>query len=75
MTNEEAINNLRRLGVVFAEAVKLQTGKEVKEDSPLSNGIVAYEMLKLKGMWPYLDESVDIVLRIMYAEFIKKHGA
>jgi hypothetical protein len=74
MTNQEAIENLRHLGRVFAEAVKMQTDQEVKGNSELTNGIVAYEMLKLKGRWPYIDESVDMVIRIMYEEFIKKHG-
>lgn len=73
MTNQEAVENLRHLGRVFAEAVKVQTGQEVKDDSELNNGIVAYEMLKLKGKWPYIDESVDIILRIMYKEFIARH--
>jgi hypothetical protein len=75
MTTNEAIENLRQLGVLFANGIKEITGKEVDTASPLSNGLVAYDMLNLKGMWPYIDESVDIVLRIMYAEFIKKHGA
>lgn len=75
ISNEAAIENLRHLGRVFAEAVKMQTGQEVKDDSELTNGIVAYEMLKLKGQWPYIDESVDIVLRIMYKEFIEKYEA
>lgn len=73
MTTQEAIENLRQLGVLFAESVKTTLGKEVNTDSTLSNGLVAYEMLNLKGMWPYIDESVDIVLRIMYQEFIRKH--
>lgn len=75
MTNQEAIENLRHLGRVFAEAVKMQTDQEVKGNSELTNGIVAYEMLKLKGRWPYIDESVDMVIRIMYEDFVKKHGA
>ena len=73
MTNNEAIENLRNLGRLFAEAVKAQTDIEVKEDSPLVNGLVAYEMLKLKGKWEYIDESVDIVVRIMYEDFIEKY--
>lgn len=73
MTNNEAIENLRHLGVLFAEGVKMITGKEVNEESTLSNGLVAYQMLNLKGMWPYIDESVDIVVRIMYQDFIKKY--
>lgn len=74
MTNNEAIENLRQLGMLFANGIKEITGKEVDTASPLSNGLVAYDMLNLKGMWPYIDESVDIVLRIMYQDFIKKHG-
>lgn len=75
MTTNEAIENLRQLGVLFANGIKEITGKEVDTASPLSNGLVAYDMLNLRGMWPYIDESVDIVLRIMYQDFIKKHGA
>jgi hypothetical protein len=30
------------------------------------NGLAAYEVLKLKGEFDWVDESVDIVLRIVY---------
>ena len=73
MKVSEAVANLRHLGLLFAEGVKQVTGTDVKEDSQLMNGLVAYEMLKLKGQWPYIDESVDIVVRIMYEDFIKKY--
>ena len=73
MTNYEAIENLRHLGRLFAEGVFTVTGKEVDTESPLMNGLVAYEVLKLKGTFPYIDESVDIVVRIMYEDFIKKY--
>lgn len=73
MKVSEAVTNLRHLGLLFAEGVKQVTGTDVKEDSQLMNGLVAYEMLKLKGQWPYIDESVDIVVRIMYEDFIEKY--
>jgi chemotaxis regulatin CheY-phosphate phosphatase CheZ len=74
MTNQEAIDNLRELGRIFADSIKSVTGKEVNTESDLSNGLVAYEYLDLKGKWDYIDKSVDKVLRIMYKEFIERHG-
>jgi hypothetical protein len=73
MTNQEALDNVRELGRVFATSIKHITGKEVDVRSDLSNGLVAYQMLDLKGKWDYIDKSVDKVMRIMYKEFIKKH--
>ena len=75
ISNEAAIENLRHLGRIFAESMKHVTGKDVEDDSPLMNGLVAYAYLDLKGKWDYLDESVDIVVRIMYKDFIKKYEA
>lgn len=75
MTNQEAIDNIRHLGVLFAEGMKQVASKEINTDSPFSNGLVAYDMLNLKGQWPYIDESVDIVIRIMYEDFLKKYEA
>ena len=73
MTNQEAIENIRELGRIFADSIKNVTGKDVNKNSDLSNGLVAYQYLNLKGQWECIDESVDIVVRIMYKEFIERH--
>lgn len=67
MTNLEAIQNVRELGRIFEDALYLH-GQNISKSSELSSGLVAYEMLKLKGQWEYIDESVDIVMRIIYKE-------
>jgi hypothetical protein len=74
MTNQDALENVRELGRVFADSIKSVTGKDINNESDLSNGLVAYQYLNLKGQWKIVDESVDIVLRIMYKEFIARHG-
>lgn len=75
MTNEEAVENLRQLGLSFAEGIQAETGKDVNNDSPLTNGLVAYERFNLKGIWPLIDESVDVVVHTMHQDFIKKYEA
>lgn len=66
MTNAEAIELVRNLGDIFVVALQDQTGKKPKSTSPLMNGLVAYEYLKLKGEREDLDEAIDIVVRIVY---------
>lgn len=76
MTNEEAIAQaldehtalelVRNLGDIFVTVLQDQTGQKPKSTSPLMNGLVAYEYLKLKGEREDLDEAVDIVVRIAY---------
>lgn len=72
MTQDEALENIRELGRQFVDSMFVVLGKEVVGDSDLMNGLVAYEMLGLKGEWPDMDESVDIIMRIIYKELIKK---
>lgn len=71
MTNNQAIANIRELGEIFVASLFSITGKDPKDDSPLMNGLVAYEMLGLKGEFPHIDESVDIVMRIIYKGVIE----
>ena len=66
MTNEEALKNVRELGHIFAVALAERVGKQTKSDSDLVNGLVAYHQLNLQGKWDYMDESIDIVVRIAY---------
>ncbi len=62
----EAIQNIRQLGDQFAMSMMDVTGKPTNVDSRLMNGLAAYEILNLKGEFDYIDESVDIVMRIIY---------
>ena len=70
MTNVDAIKMLRELGhsfvVTLIERFPDKVKADVENDSDLMNGLVAYEMLNLKGLYKDLDESVDIVMRIIY---------
>ncbi len=66
MTNDEAIKNVREMGHIFAVSLTTITGKSIDDKSDLMNGLAAYEVLKLKGEFDWVDESVDIVLRIVY---------
>lgn len=66
MKTEDAVENVRELGRMFAIGVLQVTGKSIKDDSDLMNGIAAYQILELKGKWPYMDESIDVVMRIAY---------
>lgn len=72
MTNQEAIELVRNLGDIFVVALQDQTGKKPKSTSPLMNGLVAYEYLKLKGEREDLDEAVDIVVRIVYETVVQQ---
>lgn len=75
MTTEiEAIQNVRELGKCFRESLSNVTGDDVSDKSDLCNGLAAYELLSLKGQWDYIDESVDIILRIVYELAVKKLG-
>jgi len=66
MKTTTAIENVRTLGQMFAIGLKEVTGKQIKEDSELMNGIAAYQILELKGQWAYMDESIDVVMRVAY---------
>lgn len=72
MTNAEAIELVRNLGDIFVVALQDQTGKKPKSTSPLMNGLVAYEYLKLKGEREDLDEAIDIVVRIVYETVVQQ---
>lgn len=66
MRTQEAVENVRTLGRMFAIGLKEVTGKQIKEHSELVNGIAAYQILNLKGQWAYMDESIDVVMCIAY---------
>ena len=72
MTNQEAIELIRNLGNIFVKVLQDQTGQKPKSTSPLMNGLVAYEYLKLKGEREDLDEAIDIVVRIVYETVVEQ---
>ena len=63
MTKDKAYRTVRDLGISFKKRMKV-LGKEVKDDeTPLVLGIVAYEILVLKGYSAIIDDAMDIVLK------------
>ena len=68
--NMSPVELVRELGHVFA-TVLAERGHKIDERSPLMNGIVAYEMLSLKGLDESLDKAVDSVMRIIYEGVIE----
>ena len=70
MTQEQALEMLRELGNIYAIALA-EKGHNVDDKSDLMNGLAAYFMLDLKGEFDELDESVDVITRIVYEEGVK----
>ena len=73
MTQEQALQMLRELGNIYAVALA-EKGHNVDDKSDLMNGLAAYYMLDLKGEFDELDESVDVITRIIYEEVVSKLG-
>ena len=73
MTQEQALQMLRELGNIYAVALA-EKGHNVDDKSDLMNGLAAYYMLDLKGEFEELDESVDVITRIVYEEVVSKLG-
>ena len=71
MTQEQALEMLRELGNIYAVALA-EKGHNVDDKSDLMNGLAAYYMLDLKGEFDELDESVDVITRIIYEEVVSK---
>ena len=71
MTQEQALQMLRELGNIYAVALA-EKGHNVDDKSDLMNGLAAYYMLDLKGEFDELDESVDVITRIVYEEVVSK---
>lgn len=73
MTQEQALEMLRELGNIYAVALA-EKGHNIDGNSDLMNGLAAYYMLDLKGEFDELDESVDVIARIIYEEVVSKLG-
>ena len=71
MTQEQALELLRELGNIYAVALA-EKGHNIDDKSDLMNGLAAYYMLDLKGEFDELDESVDVITRIIYEEVVSK---
>jgi len=71
LSNKEAVANVRELGCVFVAAL-FAIEKTPKDTSELMNGLVAYSQLNLKGQWDYMDESVDIVMKMIYENALEQ---
>ena len=66
MTTEHAVSLLKELGDSYAVSMIERTGKSIEDHTPVMNGLAAYYMLDLRGESDWLDEAVDIVVRIAY---------
>ena len=81
MTLDQATEMLRELGNIYAVALA-EKGHNIDDEperrrptgykSDLMNGLAAYFMLDLKGEFDELDESVDVITRIVYEEVVSK---
>jgi hypothetical protein len=65
MTKDRAYENVRVLGNNFALSMA-DIGKNIDDKSPLMNGLAAYEMLNLRGVYEWLDASIEIVMRDVF---------
>lgn len=65
MTKDRAYENVRVLGNNFALSMA-EIGKNIDDKSPLMNGLAAYEMLNLRGVYEWLDASIEIVMRDVF---------
>ncbi len=66
MTKDRAYENVRTLGNNFALSMA-DIGKNIDDKSPLMNGLAAYEMLNLRGVYEWLDASVEVVMRDVFS--------
>lgn len=62
MNKDRAYENVRHLGNNFALSMS-NIGKNIDDESPLMNGLAAYEILNLRGVYGWLDTSVQVVMR------------
>ena len=52
------MNDLKRLGEIFA-ALMEERGYDIKDHTPVMNGLGAYFILDLEGTYPALDKEVE----------------
>lgn len=69
--NMSPIELVRELGHAYSTLLA-ERGHNIDSTPPLMNGLVAYEMLSLKGESEDLDEAVDLVMKEVYEGVIKR---
>ena len=59
------MKDLKKLGNIFASLME-QRGYNIKDHTPVMNGLGAYYILDLKGMYPELDKEVEKAINMAY---------
>lgn len=63
MTHEEAVQTMRNLGEAFRSGLESIDKKPPDDTSSLMDGIAAYILLDLEGMYPALDSAYRRVIQ------------
>tara|TARA_R110000772_G_scaffold44449_1_gene102299 strand:+ start:126 stop:344 length:219 start_codon:yes stop_codon:yes gene_type:complete len=59
------MNDLKKLGEIFA-ALMEERGYDINDHTPVMNGLGAYFVLDLKGLYPVLDKEVEQAINKAY---------
>jgi hypothetical protein len=59
------MKDLKKLGDIFASLME-QRGYDIKDHTPVMNGLGAYYILNLEGMYPELDNEVTKAVNMAY---------
>ena len=59
------MKDLKELGKLFASLME-QRGYNIKDHTPVMNGLGAYYILNLEGMYPELDNEVTKAVNMAY---------
>ena len=59
------MSDLKRLGEIFA-ALMEERGYDIKDHTPVMNGLGAYFILDLEGTYPALDKEVEEAINTAY---------
>jgi hypothetical protein len=59
------MNDLKELGKLFASLME-QRGYNINDHTPVMNGLGAYYILNLEGMYPELDNEVTKAVNMAY---------
>ena len=59
------MKDLKKLGNIFASLME-QRGYNIKDHTLVMNGLGAYYILDLKGMYPELDKEVEKAINMAY---------
>jgi hypothetical protein len=59
------MKDLKKLGDIFASLME-QRGYNINDHTPVMNGLGAYYILNLEGMYPELDKEVEKAINMAY---------